>query len=189
MRTIIYITGPTSSGKSTASRRLSSETGIPVFHADHAYEIIQKEYNVPVHPAKLTNHALWGNPRNFGIESWNGSVDMNDAKSHAYSILFKDRVIEDSMIEGFTVSFLDERRLIREIIGPHISVLFRLNLDYEKWLKLFLKKFEEKKAPERLLYDRLRNCFQAEEEDAVFEFRDPSEITKSSLNKVLARYQ
>jgi hypothetical protein len=46
----------------------------------------------------------------------------------------------DFIIQGFTLSFLAERDLVKIAIVPHKAILVRNCLEFEDWVELFTKK-------------------------------------------------
>jgi dephospho-CoA kinase len=54
MRQVFYIIAPTSSGKTTSSKRLSKDLGIPLYHADNIYNMLADTYPINCLPEKLT---------------------------------------------------------------------------------------------------------------------------------------
>jgi len=185
LRTVYYIVAPTSSGKTTSARRLSKEMGLPLVHADHAYNALAKKYNATCSPAKLTEYELWDKPEEFGIESWGVHASMHDAKREIYCDLIKN-ISGDFIIEGFTLSFISERELIEDVIGRHRSVIVRIKASFDQWCELYISKNNDKDVVRRVhAFNRLTECFTAKPDDFVIAVSHPREVNFERITSAL----
>lgn len=119
----------TSVGKSTAAMKLGEELGLPVLHADQVLNDIA-EGLMFMKPEKL---AL----REFEAEFSPLAVKL--LKINAFQKLFAD-ISGDFIIEGFTLGYKYERRIINKVLGEHRRVMLHIKPPYERWEKLALKK-------------------------------------------------
>lgn len=186
MRTVYYIIAPMASGKTTAAKTLSSQAGLQLFHADLVYNYLADKYNVDCPPAKLTNFTLWDNPQNFGISSWGEHATMTEAKGEAYRSLLQPAQ-GDFVIEGFTLSFPFERKLVRDAVGPHRGVIVRILMDFELWKSWYLGKFPGQPAPSQATLDRLLGVFSSNDpSEMILQVAHPSEINMDLISWIRA---
>jgi hypothetical protein len=175
MKTVYYIVGPSSSGKTTAARKLVTKMDIPLYHADLVYDFLHQEYKPTVPASHLVHYRKWDDPRHFGLESWGPYKTIDEAKEPMFKRLIGDKE-SDIILEGFTLSFPSERKLVEKAVGPHRAVILRIDLPFEKWAEFFEKK-KGKSAENRMpAFQRLRSCFAAQESDTVYVFSDPDAL-------------
>jgi hypothetical protein len=178
MKTVYYIVAPSCSGKSTAATKLSEQMGIPRFHADSVYIWLFDTFKPKVAaPEKLIVPEAWDSPANFGLESWGDYPNIREAKAFAFKRMIGPRET-DFIIEGFTLSLPEERELVRRAVGPHRSVILRIDLPFEQWVKFRDRRWGAGNHGSNLLaeYERLRAAFKPMPGDTVFTFKHPDEI-------------
>lgn len=139
IKTIYYLTAPTSSGKTTTAKRLSQELNLPIFHADLVYDMLCDRYQLSCPPATLIDPVLWNDPKNFGITSWGKYANIDDAKLELYEELLRS-VDGDFIIEGFTLSLPSERAIISKVVGLHKAIVLRITLPFSQWREMYNKK-------------------------------------------------
>ncbi|MGY6695573.1 MAG: isopentenyl transferase family protein [Roseinatronobacter sp.] len=186
LQTVVYITGPTCSGKTTASIKLSKELGMPIVDADAAYDILHELMNVPNRGRKLTDYRRWGNPQSFGLDSWMGYDHLDALKPDAYRKILAN-IDRNFIIEGFTLSFISERRIIHDLVGAHKSVIIRIMTSFEQWVEFYIKRNGDETVANRIKdFTRLTNCFEADVDSTVLTVSHPAQITKDWLETQLS---
>lgn len=175
MRTVYYVIGPSASGKTTISKKLSKSMNLNIYHADNVYAYLHEKYDIKVPRPRLLLYRQWDDPKNFGIDSWGDYEDMHQAKKPMYKKLLQEEEF-DFIIEGFSLSFKSERELVKAAVGPHRAILLRLDLPYENWAEFSLKKKGQLGNNAQKNYERLRECFERGEADTVYTFDDPDKI-------------
>ena len=120
MRKVIYISGVTASGKTTAAEKLSKFLDLPFYKADDVYSMIGREIECAT-PEKLVMPKAWIEYPDFG-----------KLKAKYYRELLKDEP-GDFIIEGFPLFFEQDRQLIEKVIGNHFATYFRFNLPFPVW--------------------------------------------------------
>jgi len=121
MRKIIYITGITSSGKTTAAEKLSIFLNIPFLKADDVYSMIARELKYD-RADKLVMPEFWKKFEGF-----------SQLKIKYYKELLKD-IKGDFIIEGFPLFFEQDRQIIENIIGEHFKTIFKLEIPVDTWI-------------------------------------------------------
>jgi hypothetical protein len=179
--TVYYIVAPTSSGKTTSALRLGNEMGLPVFHADLIYDMLKEKYEVKVPASVLIEYELWDKPQNFGLNSWGEYSNMDEAKEEMYKRLIGN-VRGNFIIEGFTLSFASERKIIEKIIGKHNSEILRIDLSYQDWLRLYIARYGQNNINNlRTNFEKLRDCFSDEGAARILNFHHPKEVTAINI--------
>lgn len=128
MRKVIYISGVTASGKTTAAEKLSKFLGLPFYKADDVYSMIGREIECAT-PEKLVMPKAWIEHPDFG-----------KLKAKYYRELLKNEP-GDFIIEGFPLFFEQDRQLIKKVIGEHFATYFRINLPFPVWRQYAQNKF------------------------------------------------
>ena len=171
MKTVYYITAPTCSGKTTMALRLGRRMELPVYHADTVYEMLQSRHQLSVPADRLFDpeeverlHLDFGDYKN-----------IVDAKRPLYAELIT-RKSGDFIIEGYSLSFADDRRLVSEAVGAHRSVILRINLPFEKWKHQYSLKMGQSGDHLLQAYERINSFFSAREGDVVYEFQDANAV-------------
>lgn len=173
MKTVYYVIGPMASGKTTSATKLAGLMKIPLFHADLVYTALHELIEDPTFsPEELIDPLRWGSPENYGLSSWLGCESMWQAKAPLYSDMLASAP-DEFIIEGFTLSFQEERELVRRVIGEHKSYLLRLDLPYDRWIAQYAQRNAEYR-PDEPEYDVLRSYFSSSPHDIVYTFRDPN---------------
>lgn len=129
---LIYITGVTSTGKTTAADKLGKYMDVPVIHIDHIYNIMGRKVGYK-NPAELVFPEKW--------KQIDGYKDLKkDAFKHLLETEGKDRK-DTVIIEGFTLFFQEEREMVESILNPNWITMFKLKPDFETWAKQRMKKY------------------------------------------------
>lgn len=184
IKTVYYIAGPTSSGKTTAAIRLAREMNLPVFNADLVYDMLKDKYHTLGEAESLTAFELWSDPRNFGIKSWGEYESIDEAKVELYEALLCDAT-EDFIIEGFTLSLSTEREIVKKVVGKHRQVILRIDLSYGEWLRLYTKRSNrEANGSYHREYEKLRSCFSGAGAFKVAEFDHPDKINAGTVRNI-----
>jgi hypothetical protein len=171
MKTVYYIIAPTCSGKTTMALRLGTRMNLPVFHADTVYDLLHDTYSLPVPAERLFDPE---EVRKLNL-SWGEYSSMDEAKRPLYAELIKT-ADSDFIIEGFSLSFSHDRNLVAEAVGPHRVVILRIDLAFDKWCELYLKKMGKDGSHLLDAYNRIRAFFQPQEGDTVYSFKDPNAL-------------
>lgn len=171
MRTVYYIIGPTCSGKTTASKKLALRMELPLFHADLVYDQLHRNLGLDGPADQLINADRWNDPANYGLASWGDYPTMWEAKAPIMKDMLGD-VEGDFIIEGFTLSYPEERFLVTRAIGVHRGILLRLDQPQDGWERFYVKRNGIKPHPGN--YERLRSAFKTMPKDTVYTFRDPN---------------
>lgn len=173
MKTVYYVIGPMASGKTTSAMKLAELMKVPLFHADLVYSALHGLIENPEFaPEELIDPLRWNDPENYGLSSWLGFETMWEAKAPLYLDMLTNAP-DTFIIEGFTLSFQEERDLVKQAIGEHQSYLLRLDLPYERWMVQYAKR-NPAYRPDQQEYDVLRSYFAASPQDIVYTFRDPN---------------
>lgn len=184
IKTVYYITGPTSSGKTTAGIRLSKELGLPIFHADLVYNMLKDKYEISGPAERLLANELWNDPLNFGISSWGSHHHINDAKVELFKVLLGDAK-GDFIIEGFSLSISSEREIVKNVVGAHRAIILRIDMPYQEWSELFRKKTKINISEAHFSeYERLRSYFSDNGAFKVAEFDHPEKVTAESVENI-----
>lgn len=183
MRTVYYIVGISCSGKTTAARRLASQLNLRLYHADLVYNQLHAKYGTTPPPSRLVDYRKWKNPRSFGIESWGDFKNIEEAKAPMFEGLIVDKS-SDFIIEGFTLSFISERKHVEKVVGPHNAVIIRIDAPFCLWKEFFLRKKGKSAERRRDSYDRLRSCFAAQEGDTVHTVSHPDAINGDLVQRL-----
>lgn len=120
MRKVIYISGITSSGKTTAAIKLGEFLNLPVFKADDVYSMIARELGHEKQE-QLVMPEFWKKFEGFG-----------QLKIKYYKELLKD-VEGDFIIEGFPLFFEQDRQIIEKIVGEHFATHFKMTIPFTIW--------------------------------------------------------
>lgn len=182
MRKVYYIIAPTCCGKTTASHKLAKHFGIPLYHADHVYHALKKSYPITSPAGKLFDYRHWNDPEYYGLSSWGDHPDMDSAKKEKYEELLTGET-GDFVIEGFTLSFDSERRMIKEIIGDHVVILLIIRPSYEQWIDFYISRKGDSFIPSERVFKRLNKCLELTSEDLVLWFSHP-DLVKLTLSPV-----
>jgi SAM-dependent methyltransferase len=122
MRKVYYIAGITASGKTTLAGKLSEQLGLPLLMADHILDDLGKALYY-TRPDKL---AL---PENM--------VELDQVKiAHLKEMIWKERIGKvggDFVVEGFTLGFENERKIVDRVLGEHQKVFFYLDPPFSLW--------------------------------------------------------
>lgn len=160
---VIYITGVTSTGKTTHADKLGEYMEVPVIHIDHIYNIIGRKAGYE-NPAALVFPEKWSKIENY-------KELKEDAFKHLLDTEGKD--IKDTVIiEGFTLFFKEERDMVEKILKPNWTTMFRLKPNFEKWVDQRIKKYG--KTPTYESWQALNKRFQAPEHH--YDIKDPSRL-------------
>lgn len=146
MRTVIYISGITAAGKTTAAKKLSAHLGIPLVIIDEAFNRIANKYGY-LRADKL----VW--PKN--LSEFSGS---DVAKEESFRMMIPPS--GDFIVEGFSLGFKGDRELLEKIIGPHKAVRFHLNPKEKQWNPLAKSKGYE---PPKEMYAEWQRSFEPPE--------------------------
>jgi alginate O-acetyltransferase complex protein AlgJ len=179
---VIYIVAPTASGKTISSIRLSKELDATLIHSDTVYDALKEKYNVPVDAARLTVYELWNNPKNFGITSWGEHAHIDQAKCEIYNELLSSITSNLIVIEGFTLSFPEERRMITNALGKHRSIIIRIVMPFEDWSVFYQTKFGT--VVRRLDFDKLTNCFAEMEGEEIYVVDNPNKVNADLIKNI-----
>lgn len=180
MRRVYYVIAPTSSGKTTSSKKLSEEMSLPLYHADLVYNMLADSYPVDCAPEKLTRYELWADPANFGLSSWGEFPNMSAAKQAKYVEMLAGEA-GDFIIEGFTLSFVAEREMIEKAVGVHEAVIFYIDLNFPDWIELFKKRNGDATLPSEQGFLRLKSCFTPKATDKVIRVDHPDRVSVTLL--------
>jgi SAM-dependent methyltransferase len=177
MKTVYYVIAPTASGKTTVAKKLAGTMKLPLCHADSVYDLLRSEYGLPFPASRLCDLAL---QHILGDTAWGQFANLHEAK-----LPLLERILPkegDFIVEGYTLSLPVERELIAKCVGPHRAVLLRIDIPFQVWRDIYLKKFGAMPTAEE--YDRLRKFFAARDGDTVYTFR-----TTNAVDVHYAEYQ
>jgi hypothetical protein len=181
-KTVVYIIAPNASGKTTSAIKIAKEFGAELFHADKVYDILKEKYQVPVESSRLTVYELWDDPKNFGINSWGKHKNISEAKREIYKQILSDIKSDFIVIEGFTLSFSEERKMVEDAIGKHRAIIIRIVMPFENWSNFYEKKFGIS-LKESADFDRLTMCFSEMDNDEIYIVDDPNKINSELFKK------
>lgn len=158
---LIYITGVTSTGKTTAADKLGEYMNVPVIHIDHIYNIIGRKAGHK-NPAELVFPEKWNQIENY-------KRLKEDAFNHLLETEGKDRK-DTIIVEGFTLFFKEERDMVERLLNPTWITMFRLNPDFETWAKQRMSKYGT--TPHYESWIALNKRF--EKPDHYYSIKDPN---------------
>jgi hypothetical protein len=186
-RTLIYVVAPSASGKSTASVVLAEALGLPVVKADHVYGELKERFDVPVTAEAITDFEMWEDPRNFGIESWGSHESIHEAKVACYAELLRPMGESSVILEGFTLSFALERLIVETLLKPDVTIVIRIELDFERWARQYEAKYGVSAVEKRQVLAYLNSKYQRREGDIIVSCQTPEEIHSPEMVEFLRR--
>ena len=151
--------------------RLGKRMGLPVYHSDSVFNMLRDAYDLPVSPERLCDPV---EVAKLNL-SWGDNKDITSAKGPFYVKLIGD-IPGDFIIEGFSLSFPEDRQLVFDAVGPHRPVILRIDLPFNKWCDFYQGKWGKEGHHLRQSYERLRSYFSAQPNETVYTFQDPNMI-------------
>jgi SAM-dependent methyltransferase len=145
---------------------------LPVIHADAAYERLQELYGIP---AELSAQ-LFDNEAVAKLNlNWGSYANITEAKAPIYEALLAKQE-GDLIIEGFSMSYPEDRIAVEAAIGPHRAVILVIDLPFAVWAKRYADKMGRDGGHLESAYRRIANFFEARPQDVVYRFADSSDI-------------
>jgi SAM-dependent methyltransferase len=126
MRNVIYLSGITSTGKTTTATALSQKMGVPFCSVDAVNHAVANEVG-------------FDDPKRFVFpEYW------RDYPTYELKVKHYRKALEgfkgDFILEGFDLGFEEDRRAVREAIGEHWMTFFYLDPSFSDWCDFTFRK-------------------------------------------------
>lgn len=125
------------SGKSTFSKKIAIEKGIPHFKADDIYFIVASNLGVSADKrVYLPMQSTWEDPSVLGLKDFGIYGSMKECVKQAYNEFFSYNIPQQFVLEGEAIFWnKHERGLIEEMLADHNKIHICLFPDYEQWLR------------------------------------------------------
>jgi len=184
-KVLVCVVAPTASGKTTAARTLATELGLDFLSADRVYDELKVAYSTEGPAEDLTRFERWDDPRNFGLESWGAHDSIHEAKVECYANLLAPYRDESLILEGYTLSFALERIAVQQLMQPNLTIIIRIELEFDRWAKQFEGKFGVSAKDKENAYHHLIGQYERLDNEVLISCATPEEAVAPQLVELL----
>jgi len=162
---IVFVIGPSCSGKTVFSSKLKKLLDADAFSADQVYEHIYSIFGLYSKKADIYNRELNRNPDHFGLTSWGHHPNFLSLLEAVYSRLVK--VKRDSVIfEGSSLGYFENRRIVLKLFPADKYYILRLKPEFSVWAQ---QNYQRNKNDAVFGYDNIYEKINSEYDSADFE--------------------
>jgi len=136
---VIFLVGPSCSGKTTTAHQISKRHSIPAFSADKVYIEIYNLFEMTCPLEDIFNPEKWHDPNNFGMNNWGKFASMDEIKRHFYSQMLGSAA-SDVLVEGSSLAHLSERELVKDILQSRKNHVVLFELSFGEWSNMHYKR-------------------------------------------------